>query len=203
MFNLKRLVASLVIVLLLAPVIAAPAWAKGDPVEAMIDGPGLDQPIEVTDPELMSTLNPWAGEFADWNDGLVQDPPNIDDTYRVSVYTDLREDAAARDLVYVFYYHPNYEGDQGVLYLPGEDEEWYQTNVSTIYAGRDGEWHPARQNLDAALRPLLQSHLDSAQSVPSGTLSSSTAAIVFTLVLALLAASAILGRPALARLRSV
>lgn len=201
MFNLKRLVASLAIVLLSAVLMATSAWAKGDPVEIRIEGPGLEQPIEVTDPQLMSTFNPWAGEFAHWEDGLVQDAPNIDDTYRVSVYTDLREDAAARDLVYVFYYHPNYEGNQGAVYLPGKGEEWYETNVSTIFAGRDGEWHPARDTLDNALRPLLQSQMDGGQGTIAGALSTSMTTVVIALGLALVAAT-ILGRPALAKLRS-
>lgn len=201
MFNLRKLAANLAVVLLLATILAGPAWAKGDPVEARVEGPGLDQPIELTDSRLMSTLNPWAGEFADWDGALVEDPPNLDETYRVSVYTDLRQDAEARDLVYVFYYHPNDEGQRGLIYTPGKGEEWYETNVSTIFAGRDGKWRPARETLDSALRPLLQSQGDGGQGTIAGALSSSMTAVVIALGLALVAA-AILGRPALARLRS-
>lgn len=142
-------------VLLVSLFSAGFALAKGDPTGATIEGPGLSRAIEVTDPELLSLLNPWAGDFANWEDDLISFPPSLDETYLIQVSAGIDGASGNPDLVYVFYYHPNSQEGSGAVYLPGRGEEGYTTNVATILAGRDGEWHPATRAFDAAIRPLI------------------------------------------------
>lgn len=197
MKEIKKLLGIAGLVLVWTMVVVGLASAKGEPTSASITGPGLSRRIEIRDSEVLAILNPWIGGFADWRDGLVNAPPHMDSTYRVSVFMSADGKSKAPEPIYVFYYDPNFEGEWGLVYVPGTGEDWYSTNVATIIAGREGEWHPASEALDAALRPLIENHLGQAQSGWSEVVSKPTTLISLVLVIALLMTAAIVGRRAI------
>lgn len=194
MYRARKLLVIGGLVILLASTAVGVALAKGDPVMATIQGPGLARSIEVTDPATLSVLNPWAGEFANWEDGPVAPATSLEAAYQVSIFTDLLGKPDELDLVYVFYYDPNFDGDWGLIYVPGPGETFYSMNIATIYAGRDGKWHPASRALDVALRPRLLERFSPPRNMLSEMLNISPAYCLVAIAVLLVVGAASLRR---------
>lgn len=193
MVNFKRQLLLSGMMLLLAAALAGGALAKAEVELAEIDGPGLESSIQVHDPDTLSLLNPWTAEFADWRDGLVEANPSLETAYQVLLFISVKDGRQNLEPIYLFYYLPNLGSDRGLVYVPGPGEEWYTRNVATIIAGREGEWHPASEALDAALRPLIESRAVREGARPLAGLSG-VAVISLALLLASSLIAALLGR---------
>jgi len=161
--------------LLAASVISAsPAFAKGPVDKISIAGPGLATPIEITNPELLRGLDPWAAMFVDWGRGPKAEPPSAGKHYEVFFY--LKEKNADFSLIYALYYSPAPSGKQEYIYLPGPGEKWYRLNIGTIIRdGQDGKWHYATPAWDATMQRVLEEH---AASITKPALLASTLATV-------------------------
>ena len=126
---------------------ASAAFAKGPAEKISISGPGLAAPIEITDPQLLQPFSPWSDAFFDQQRSVLAESPNSGNVYQVLIFADSR-------VFYAFNYIP---GSPGIIYLPGQGEEWYETNVSTILrsGGWEGHWHYASREWDDLIGSLL------------------------------------------------
>jgi hypothetical protein len=130
---------------LLSP--ASTAFAKGAADRISISGPGLTAPIEIADPELLQPFSPWSDAFFDRQRGVLKALPKTGSVYQVLIFADSR-------VFYAFNYIP---GNPGMIYLPGQGDEWYRTNVSTILrGGLEGNWLYASREWDDLIGGLLQ-----------------------------------------------
>jgi hypothetical protein len=143
----------------LAVLIVVPAaLAKGIANKITISGPGLSEPIEITNRELLSRFSPWSNAFLDQYEEPLKDLSAADNLYEVEFY--LQDSAGNLQVGYVFYYAP---GQPGTIYFPGMGEVWYQTNSSLRYGeGQDGNWFVASRAWDDAIQPLIVSASQSA-----------------------------------------
>lgn len=111
------------------------AFAKGPIDKITLAGPGLADPIEITDPRSLEPINIWTRSFVDWGRGLVAEPPPVELTYTVAFYFN------SRGRAYVLRYHLDPTGD-GYLYFPGTGEPDYELNIATITSGDSDAWDP-------------------------------------------------------------
>ena len=142
--------------------------AKGATTKMVIEGPGLSRPIEITDRRILANFNVWArpGTFSsqpgfnanapsfiiDWSYGPITEVPNASQKYQVSFYTkELSEHP-----IYVVYYAFARSSETGYVYLPGESEEWWRLNVTSILRGVEGKWFHAWSTWENIARPLIK-----------------------------------------------
>jgi hypothetical protein len=133
---------------------AAPALGKGPAGKITIVGPGLADPLEITDLETREQFSPWSRNFlAPGREGPAA-TPSLLSAYQVFFYVENALGAA--EIRYTYYYVPGRAGRAGTIYLPGEEEEWYRVNTGTIIrAGDDGQWRYASEAWDALMREHL------------------------------------------------
>ncbi len=146
----------LMILILAVFAVTIPASAKG-PVDLItISGGGLEETIEITDPEILDRFNPWAGEFIGTG-GALKTPPSVGHKAPYEVYFYLRNEQDQVELRYMFYYYPSPVGRRGLIYLPGSGEPYYGVNTYTIIrGGSDGYWHYAMPTWDETVSSLIQ-----------------------------------------------
>jgi hypothetical protein len=126
---------------------ASTAFAKGSADRISISGPGLTAPIEITDPGILEPFSPWSDAFFDQQRGVLTESPKTGNVYQVTL-------SLESDVLYAFNYIP---GSPGIIYLPGEGDEWYETNISTIMRnGLEGQWLYASREWDDLIGGLLQ-----------------------------------------------
>lgn len=130
-----------------------PAEAKWPLEKVTVSGPGLTEPVEITDPEFLTLSNPWVGKFADWSSAS-EGGPDAQLVYEVTLHSRLgRSDLRP---VYRFRYAPEPIGRPGHVYLPGKEEPWYRDNVRTILRdGHDGRWHRAAPEWETRIRRAM------------------------------------------------
>lgn len=125
---MKKAIGALLLVAAVIAIIAGPLLAKGSTVKLTISGPGLADPVTLTNQEAVSA-NVWAGDFVDWNAGPAKTPSDAP-RYTVQFYV-----APPRSEVKMMYV-VDYVWDTGVrralVRFPGRGDEWYRLNVSTI-----------------------------------------------------------------------
>jgi len=114
-------------------VLVTPVIAKGPVDKITIEGPDLPEPVEINDPDILSRVDPWAGQFIGTGGLLAGPPPNIEEPYLVKFY--LENQQGELTLRYVFYYYFNPVGTTGYIYLPEAGEPYYQINTGTIIGG--------------------------------------------------------------------
>jgi hypothetical protein len=124
-----------------AALLVRAAGAKGAADKITIAGPGIEAPLEITDPDILDRFNPWGGQFFGTG-GPLEYPPYVKNPYLVRFY--LENTKGEMELRYVLYYYANPSGGSGYLYLPGPGEPYYSTNAGLIMRGSaDGNWHKA------------------------------------------------------------
>jgi hypothetical protein len=129
------------------------ATAKSPTVKLTITGGGLEQPLDVVDPEVLEQSQIWAGNFLDRTQDVLKKNPGSDTPYEISFF--IRSGSGAMARRYVVYYHPQ-PSTQGYLYLPGRGEPWYRLNVSAILRGnRDGSWNHAAPTWERLIKLLI------------------------------------------------
>lgn len=134
------------LLIVLALLVAAPAFAKGPPGKATISGPGIQGDLEITDPAVLNALSFYSFEQVEENNRRgIEAPTNIGEGYRVVRYTkgagnyfkpwdELR-------------YYPYADGERGVIFLDGL--------IGDSYSEFDGKWFHANPEGDATLRAFL------------------------------------------------
>ena len=141
--------------LLALPAPVAPATAKGPVDQITVAGPGLNEPVEITDPAILNRFDPWAGQFIGTG-GPLESPPHVGDRVPYQAFFFLEDNRGDLQLRYVLYYYANPDGGRGILYLPGPGEPYYRTNIGTIIRNNsDGRWHNAMPAWDELMQGLL------------------------------------------------
>ena len=125
------------------------AYAKLPLSSVFICGGKLRQPVEVTEPAILHSSNPWFGSFIpQWNRApreRIAGPPVSAPRYEISFYAASTNEPP--HIVYVAYYAFEASTQRGFLYLPGHREQWYDTNTgSIIRPQQDGRWNLAAQS---------------------------------------------------------
>lgn len=133
-----------------------PATAKGPVDMITITGPGIDEPIEITDPEILSRFDPWAGQFLGTG-GPLEVAPAIESEEPYQIFFYLRDNSGELQLDYAFDYYPNPTDERAYIYLPGPVEPYYEVNTGSIIRDdSDGRWHIAMPTWDAMFQEQLQ-----------------------------------------------
>ena len=160
---MRRMLA--VVVAFLPLVIPARVFAKADISKITIKGADLRTAIEITDPKTLANFDVWTGPgtswtggspkqadrfIIDWSQGVAEHPKGLQ-RYEVSFYAKLPNER----LIYVVFYEYDPATEQGYIYLPGRNDEWYRLNVSTIIHGVEGRWFRACSGWDSVARPLI------------------------------------------------
>jgi hypothetical protein len=147
---MKRTLILLATVLVVA---AAVLQAKGDTIKVVVTGPGLAQPLELTDKEVVAA-NVWAGNFVDWTRGKAVAPAANTSRYLLQFH--VQPPRMDPRMMYVVRCVWDDSTDSALVYLPGRGDQWYHLNVSTILRdGRDGHWFYATDQWSRAMRRAL------------------------------------------------
>jgi len=131
--------------------IGASLVAKGETVRLSITGPGLTEPLVVTDAAALVHV---------WSDAFIGPMSGAPDTslprYQVSFHVLPARSREVR-VMYVVHYVVDPRTSEGFVYLPGRGEESYQLNVSTMLREKDdGRWHRAPRAWSRAISARLQ-----------------------------------------------
>jgi len=138
-----RIVAFAVTLLLLSSV----AISKASLSKLLVSGGKLSRPVELTASGVLRASNPWFGTFIpQWNkatDDFTPGPPEDSKRYELSFYAAF-SDSAPPHIIYTAYYANDPGMHRCFVYLPGEHEQWYSTNASSILRPKqDGRWNLA------------------------------------------------------------
>ena len=138
--------------------VTLPVLAKGRIERVVITGPGLDKPLEVSDPAVLQKLNPWFGKFVG-DKGQAPAPKADDSTYEVRFYMRWPQrhsefDLGELKLIYNVSYRPGAEGETGRIYFPGSGYKYYVNAGTILRDGIDGTWQWASAEWDETMRQL-------------------------------------------------
>lgn len=163
--------------------VSASAWPKSQTIKLEIVGPGLLQPLEITDRAVLDRFSIWngpgvrvndqpihlepanieqIGAFIDWSRGAVPQQPSSITPYTVTFHQvgGERMHDWHRRYVVTYAYDPASEG--GYIYLPGpKDGDVYKRNVFSIVHGVEGNWFHASPAWERSVRPLIQQQISS------------------------------------------
>ncbi len=120
------------------------ASAKGPADRVTITGPGLDEMIDITDPDIVEPLS--MAMLEDFEQSINM-PERLGPGYELTRYFRL-EDGTYRPIDQVAYY-PNLYGGSGYVNYIGIVNGW---------SGYDGEWFRAREEADRLMRQVLFEH---------------------------------------------
>ena len=95
---------------------ASTVLAKGTVEMISVSGPGLNEPVEITDRNSLEPFLPWSRDFIDWGRGIISDPAPGLRNYEVQFYLDRGESP-----IYVVEYSPEPHGGPGYVYIPPSD----------------------------------------------------------------------------------
>jgi hypothetical protein len=133
---------------------ATASYAAGikETVRLTIAGPGIVQPIEVTDQRLLALSNVFSGAFI--GDPATEPPDASLPTY--SITFDIQTGTGVKRAAYLVYFARSRWTNDGFVYLPGRGDLRYRRNISTILRGEhDGRWHRAADAWSDALHARL------------------------------------------------
>jgi hypothetical protein len=152
---MNKLITVSLVVLAIAAGFAARVDAKGPTVRLTITGPGLLQPLDVTDPHAL--VHVWSTGFIG---PITVEPAASLPRYLVSFH--VQPPRSNVKVMYAVRYVVDPQTRKGFVYLPGRGEEGYGLNVSTILReADDGRWHHA----PAAWSRAISSRLPSATTI--------------------------------------
>jgi hypothetical protein len=135
-------------------VISTTASAKGITVALSITGPGLDVPLQTTDPGAID-VSIWGGNFAEFEDGAMAEPPIDLPRYLVHFWAELPRTSTVQ-LKYVVWYVWDPSREKALIYLPGPRDLWYRTNTRSILReNHDGKWFYATEPWGRAIKQTI------------------------------------------------
>jgi hypothetical protein len=154
---ISKLLVAFVAAIALVP--QAPARGPKETVKLVVNGPGLRDNVEITDPAAIAG-NVFAGNFMTTT---ASEPDKTWPRYRVAFYINSRERGVF--LGYAVTYVRNPKIGEGFVYLPGPGETDYRLNIGTIMRdgtespgiqpARDGAWQHAEAAWSLALNAYL------------------------------------------------
>ena len=129
--------------------------AKGPTVKLTLSGPGLAQPVEITDPGLLHGSNVWMGSFLGATAAAA--PAVMAPIYTVAFDVRLPEwQRAGVKTMYTVSVARDARTGGLWLYLPGRGEPGYTLNVRTILRDtQDGRWHRPSPGWASAIAKYL------------------------------------------------
>ena len=159
MTNSKSLFA--IAIALLLPV---SAMAKARTVQLSITGPGLSEPIHTTAPSAISA-SVWGGNFIELDGGPVPEPDISLPRYYIHFWVEASSwqeaPADSVQMKYVVWYVWEPIEERAFLYLPGQSDTWYRTNVRSIFrSGNEGNWFFASDMWGQVIRDVLRNAPD-------------------------------------------
>ena len=133
--------------------LATAAGAKGPTIKLSISGPGVREPLIVTDAAAL--VHVWSNGFI----GSITTPPDSSlPRYHVSFHVQPPRSDVVR-VMYVVQYVLDPKTNDGFVYLPGRGEDGYRLNVGTMLReGHDGRWHRAPAEWNQAISARLRGH---------------------------------------------
>jgi hypothetical protein len=147
---------------------ATPAWdsllsdaaasrdQQATPDMIVIGGGELQHPVEITDPDLLSALDPWTGIFVDWGQPAAMGHCNWE--YEVTYFKRATEPATPYDkgdlrMIYGLRYCFGDDGEPGYVHLAGRTDKFWEENVQMVWDGTQaGKWHPSTSVWKAFIR---------------------------------------------------
>ena len=146
--------------------------AKGKTVRVVIAGGDLAKPVEISDPNTLVDFQVWTGPgtssnqaqafIVDWSRGAIKELPSGLTRYEISFYVNESQERIAYIVLYAF--DPSTR--RGYVYIPGNRDPQFQSNVATIWRGVEGNWFHAWAAWDNVAAPLISKARVSA-AVPS------------------------------------
>lgn len=136
----------------------------------MISGGELEHPIKISDPELLSTLNPWTGAFVDWKQPASMGHCSWE--YEITYFKRGKEPKTPYDqddmrMIYGIRYCLGDDGHPGYVHLAGRTDRFWEQNVQTVWDGTQaGKWHPST----AAWKTFIRSEVVEQQRQANGAL---------------------------------
>ena len=128
---------------------ASVALAKGTVEMISVSGPGLNEPVEITDRNSLEPFLPWSRDFIDWGRGIISDPAPGLRNYEVQFYLDRDEPPVA-----VIEYSPEPHGGPGYVHAPPStlnpgmgDSDYWDPN---------GKWHHATRAWGLLMQKALE-----------------------------------------------
>lgn len=130
-------------------------YAKGPANMITIAGPELEEPLEITDQDILNRFDPWSGQFIGTS-GALEWPPDMGLREPYLVFFHVEDNQGEMIPRYIFYYYPDPAGGLGTIYLPGSGEPYYRINVGTIIRDEvDGRWFKAMPTWDTTFQELM------------------------------------------------
>src|SRR5882672_1025788 len=118
---------------------------EASPDMILVSGGELQHPIEITDPDMLSTLDPWAGPFVDWAQPAGMGHCNWE--YEILYFKRGVEHATPYDrgdlrMIYGVRYCMGDDQKPGYVQLAGPTERFGPENVRMVWDGTHaGKWH--------------------------------------------------------------
>jgi hypothetical protein len=150
---MARLMVVCVAVALLSLLASIPAFAKGPTVKLTITGPGLPEPIELTDEDAVSA-GVWSGTFMVRERGMADAPASELPRYTVQFHVKLPRTDEVR-MMYVVYYVWDAVTRRALVQIPAVEDQWYPLNVSTIGRCCQGRWFYAADRWGETIKAAL------------------------------------------------
>ncbi|MGH8175684.1 MAG: hypothetical protein ACREV5_05425 [Steroidobacter sp.] len=137
-------------------VISSAAFAKSETFKLEISGPGLAQPLDITEPEILNRFSIWGSPGIDWLRGNVSGPLQVK-SYTVTFHQRGREPMHEWHRRYVITYGVDAATGEGYVYLPGPDDgDVYKRNTFSIFRDVEGNWFHASKEWEKSVRPLIE-----------------------------------------------
>lgn len=150
---MRRVAASIV----LAFLVIAPLTAKGRTVRVELRDIASGAVSQMTDRAVLDRFNVWDGPgtysgnreattgfIVDWQAGAVDRPSNRLRRYELRFFVEPKRGPGPDELAYVVLYEHDAATGRGYVYLPGQTDEHFRTNVRSISRhGLEGHWFNA------------------------------------------------------------
>ena len=143
--------AAIVATFLLTLLGAEGAQAKAPTFKIVVSGPGMVNPVELTEKE--ATPGVWSGGFMTRNREMAPAPAPDAPRYTVEFYAKVNDGDVRK--VYVVYYVLEAANGRAVVQIPGTSDRWYPLNVSTISRCCAGKWFYAATPWAQAINRVL------------------------------------------------
>jgi hypothetical protein len=142
-----------VLTLAIAVGVVASVAAKGTTIKLSITGPGLTEPLVVTDAAAL--VHVWGNDFI----GPLSDAPNSAlPRYQVSFHVQPLRSTDVK-VMYVVRYVVDPRTKEAFVYLPGRGEDGFRLNIGTMLRDNDdGRWHRAPQAWSRPISDKLSAH---------------------------------------------
>jgi hypothetical protein len=144
------------VVLIASLVFSSTTFAKSETFKLEVSGPGLSQPLVITEPEILDRFSIWGSPGIDWSRGTVSAALQAQ-RYTVTFHQRGREPMHEWHRRYVITYGIDTATGEGYVYLPGPDDgEVYKRNTFSIFRDVEGNWFHASKEWETSVRPLIK-----------------------------------------------